>query len=126
MWIGLSKDEAVKEPEAMTKPEPTIEFESDGTIKWAHERVLIAMGCSLSQIRGKHHSMFANAEYAASSDYREFWEALNRGERQATRLKRVEQGGKERWIEASYNPISDLTGKVVKIILVEQIVEQGH
>jgi methyl-accepting chemotaxis protein len=70
MLISLSNNEAAKEPQAMTKPELAIEFESDGTIKWAHERVLIAMGCSLSQIRGKHHSMFVAAEYAASADYR--------------------------------------------------------
>lgn len=102
--------------EAMGRSQAVIEFKLDGTIITANENFLSVMGYSLAEIQGKHHSMFAPPEYAASPEYKQFWAALNRGEFQAGQYKRLGKGGKEVWIEASYNPILDLNGRVFKVV----------
>ncbi|MCL4678864.1 MAG: PAS domain-containing methyl-accepting chemotaxis protein [Alphaproteobacteria bacterium] len=101
---------------ALDKSQATIEFNLDGTIITANENFLNAMGYSLGEIRGRHHSMFADPEYAKSEGYKEFWAKLNRGEFQAAEYKRFGKGGKEIWIEASYNPLFDKRGRPYKVV----------
>ena len=101
---------------AISRSQAVIEFELDGTIITANENFLAVMGYRLDEIKGRHHSMFAEPAYAASSEYREFWAKLNRGEYQAAQYRRLGKGGKEVWIEASYNPILDLNGRVCKVV----------
>jgi methyl-accepting chemotaxis protein len=101
---------------AISRSQAVIEFNLDGTIITANENFLAVMGYRLDEIRGKHHSMFATPEFRASAEYREFWEKLNRGEFQSAQYKRLGKGGKEVWIEASYNPILDLNGRVCKVV----------
>ena len=100
---------------ALDKSNATIEFALDGTILTANENFLNVMGYTLEEIKGRHHSMFAEPEYAASQDYKDFWKKLNNGEFQAAQYKRIGKGGKEIWIEASYNPILDMNGKPFKV-----------
>ncbi len=102
--------------QAIGRSQAVIEFKLDGTIITANENFLAAMGYSLAEIQGKHHSMFAEPAYAASAEYRAFWEKLARGEYQSGQYKRLGKGGKEVWIEASYNPILDLDGKPFKVV----------
>ena len=102
--------------EAISKSQAVIEFDMDGTIFAANENFCAAMGYSFKEMQGKHHSMFAEQTYAASQDYRLFWEGLRRGEFQAGQYKRIGKGGKEVWIEASYNPILDPSGKPFKVV----------
>lgn len=101
---------------AIGKSQAVIEFELDGTIITANENFLKTTGYSLDEIRGKHHRMFAEASYAGSAEYRAFWDALGRGEYQAGEFKRIAKGGKEIWLQASYNPILDVNGKPVKVV----------
>jgi methyl-accepting chemotaxis protein len=101
---------------AIGKSQAVIEFNLDGTIITANENFLKAMGYSLNEIQGKHHSMFVEPLESNSSAYREFWAALGRGEYQAAEYKRVAKGGKEIWIQASYNPILDLNDKPFKVV----------
>lgn len=102
--------------EAISTSQAVIEFDMDGTIRTANANFLSVMGYSLDEIQGKHHSMFAEPEFAASAEYKEFWASLNRGEFQAAQYKRLGKGGKEIWIEASYNPIMDPNGEPFKVI----------
>jgi methyl-accepting chemotaxis protein len=108
--------EATARLTAIDKSQAVIEFGLDGTILAANANFLTAMGYSLAEIRGKHHRMFVEPAYADSSQYREFWQALNQGKYQAAQFKRIGKGGKEVWIEASYNPILDLNGKPFKFV----------
>ncbi|MDR3449172.1 MAG: methyl-accepting chemotaxis protein [Alphaproteobacteria bacterium] len=107
---------AVGLTEALNRSQAIIEFQTDGTVISANPNFLAVMGYTLDEIKGKHHSMFAEADYRASADYRKFWEDLNRGEAQSGEFKRIGKGGKEVWINASYNPIMDLKGKVVRVV----------
>ena len=102
--------------DAIGRSQAVIEFEMDGTIITANENFLKVMGYSLNEIKGKHHSMFAEGDFAKSNEYKEFWQKLNQGEFQAAQYKRIGKGGKEIWIEASYNPILDFNGKPFKVI----------
>ena len=101
---------------AIGKSQAVIEFNMDGTIITANENFLGAMGYTLAEIQGKHHSLFVDPAARSSSEYREFWARLNRGEYQAGEFRRVAKGGREIWIQASYNPIHDLNGKPFKVV----------
>jgi methyl-accepting chemotaxis protein len=101
---------------AIGKAQAVIEFNMDGTIITANDNFLGAMGYALEEIRGRHHSLFVEASERDSADYREFWARLSRGEYQAAEYKRVGKGGKEVWIQASYNPILDLNNKPYKVV----------
>jgi len=102
--------------EAIGKAQAVIEFNMDGTIITANANFLGALGYSLAEIKGHHHSMFVDPAERDSAAYREFWAALNRGQYQAAEYKRIGKGGKEVYIQASYNPILDLNGKPFKVV----------
>ncbi|MBC9883321.1 PAS domain-containing protein, partial [Bradyrhizobium sp. INPA01-394B] len=101
---------------AIDKAQAVIEFNMDGTIITANANFLATLGYSLDEIKGRHHSMFVEPSERDSGSYREFWAALNRGEYQAAEYKRIGKGGKEVYIQASYNPILDLNGKPFKVV----------
>ncbi|TCU70217.1 methyl-accepting chemotaxis sensory transducer with Pas/Pac sensor [Bradyrhizobium sp. R2.2-H] len=101
---------------AIDKAQAVIEFNMDGTIITANANFLGALGYSLAEIKGQHHSMFVEPSERDGAGYREFWAALNRGEYQAAEYKRIGKGGKEVYIQASYNPILDLNGKPFKVV----------
>ena len=102
--------------EAIGRAQAVIEFNLDGTIITANDNFLTTLGYSLEEVKGKHHSMFVEPRYAQSAEYREFWEKLNRGEYVADQFKRFGKGGREVWIEATYNPILDADGDPIKVI----------
>ncbi len=101
---------------AIHKAQAVISFSLDGTILEANENFLDAMGYSIDDVRGRHHSMFVAAEYKQSSEYRAFWAKLGRGEYDTGQYRRFGKGGKEVWIQASYNPIFDASGRPVKVV----------
>ncbi len=102
--------------DAISKSQAVISFNLDGTIIDANQNFLNALGYQIDEIRGKHHRIFIEAEFAKSTEYKNFWEALGRGEFQAAEYKRIGKGGKEVWIQASYNPIFDPNGRPFKIV----------
>jgi methyl-accepting chemotaxis protein len=108
--------DALAQAAAISRSQAVIEFRMDGTIITANRNFLDAMGYRLDEIQGKHHSMFVAPETRGGAAYRTFWANLNRGEFQAAEYKRVGKGGREVWIQASYNPILDDAGKPVKVI----------
>jgi methyl-accepting chemotaxis protein len=102
--------------DAIGKSQAVIEFTMDGRIESANDNFLDALGYSIDEIKGQHHSLFVEPDYKNSDEYREFWQALNRGEFSSGEYKRIGRGGKEVWIQASYNPILDLNGKPIKVV----------
>lgn len=101
---------------AIDSVQAVIEFKPDGTIVGANQNFLGALGYSLPEIAGKHHRMFVDEAYAASRDYVDFWAALAAGRPQTGQFRRFGKGGREIWIEASYNPIADAAGRIYKVV----------
>ena len=101
---------------ALDSVQAVIEFRPDGTVLDANANFLKAMGYRLDEIQGRHHGMFVEPAERDGVAYRGFWEALGRGEAQVRSFKRLAKGGREVWIEASYNPIRDRAGQVVKVV----------
>ncbi len=117
MSFGFQRfDDTKATLEAVSRSQAVIEFKPDGTILTANQNFLGAMGYSLEEIRGQHHGMFVEPAYRNSPEYREFWQRLQRGEFQAAEFKRVAKGGREVWIQASYNPVFDRDQKVCKVV----------
>jgi methyl-accepting chemotaxis protein len=102
--------------DAINRSQAVIEFTLDGTIVHANENFLNALGYKLDEIKGQHHSMFVEASYRQSPEYRAFWQKLGRGEFDAGQYKRIGKGGREIWIQASYNPVMDAKGKPCKVV----------
>lgn len=101
---------------AISRVQAVIEFTPAGEVITANQNFLDTLGYRLDEIKGQHHRLFVEPAYAQSIQYREFWDTLNRGEYLAAEYKRFGKGGKEVWIQASYNPVFDLKGSVMKVV----------
>ena len=101
---------------AIGKSQAVIEFDLDGTIITANDIFLQAVGYTIEEIRGRHHSMFVEEGHRQSHEYREFWARLSRGEHQSGEYKRLAKGGRTIWIQGSYNPILGLNGRPFKVV----------
>lgn len=112
--FGLASDDKATLA-AISKSQGIIEFDLTGKVLRANENFCNALGYTLAEIAGRHHSMFVDPAYAASSEYREFWARLARGEFDKRQYKRIGKGGREIWIEASYNPVLS-NGKAYKVV----------
>ena len=102
--------------DAISRVQATIEFTPTGEILAANENFLSTLGYTLGEIVGKHHAMFCEPDYTRSEAYREFWHTLAAGHFVAQEFKRIGKGGKIVWIQASYNPIFDASGRVFKVV----------
>lgn len=102
--------------EAIDLGQAVIEFDLEGRVIAANRNFLAAMGYTLREIQGQHHSLFCHPEYTQSLEYRDFWLRLNEGQFISGRFQRVGKYDREVWIQATYNPILDLNGQVAKIV----------
>jgi len=102
--------------DALSRSQAMIEFTPDGTILFANQNFLDAMGYTLEEIRGKHHRLFVDPDQAASAAYATFWQELAAGQFKSAEFLRFGKGGKEVWIQATYNPVLNAAGKVVKVV----------
>ena len=82
----------------------------------ANQNFLRIFGYGLDEIRGKHHKIFCDPGFAESPAYAEFWQKLGRGEYETDEFKRIAKDGTEIWLQASYNPIFDADGKLLKVV----------
>ncbi|KAB8038154.1 PAS domain-containing protein [Janthinobacterium aquaticum] len=101
---------------AIDKAQAVVEFDINGIVLGANENFLAVMGYEIGDIRGEHHRIFCETEYANSVDYKKFWQKLHRGEFDSGRYKRIGNDGKVVWIQATYNPILDASGKPYKVV----------
>jgi len=101
---------------AINRSQAVIEFDMDGKVHEVNENFARTMGYARAEVVGRHHSMFVEPTFASSGDYRAFWEKLNRGQAEIGTYKRIAKGGREVWIQASYNPIPDVNGKLFKVV----------
>jgi methyl-accepting chemotaxis protein len=102
--------------QAIDLGQAVIEFDLDGNVVTANRNFLAAMGYTLREIQGQHHSLFCTPEYQQSEEYRDFWLRLSEGKFISGRFHRVGKYQRDVWIQATYNPILDLNGRVCKII----------
>jgi methyl-accepting chemotaxis protein len=101
---------------AIGKAQAVIEYSLDGKVLCANDNFLSTMGYVAGELTGAHHSLFVDPVYRQSGEYRMFWDKLGRGEYDAGQYKCIGKGGKEVWIQASYNPIIGLDGKPFKVV----------
>ncbi|WP_229807664.1 methyl-accepting chemotaxis protein [Asticcacaulis endophyticus] len=101
---------------AINRAQAVIQFDLEGNVLDANDNFLNVMGYSRAEIVGKKHSLFVDAAYAASAEYRQFWDTLRSGQFQAAEYKRLGKAGREVWIQASYNPVFDASGRLVKVV----------
>jgi methyl-accepting chemotaxis protein len=101
--------------DAIRRSQAVISFDLDGRVLEANPNFLSAVGYTAAEVVGQHHGMFVDAEHRASAEYARFWDALRRGEYQAGQFRRIGKGGREVWIEASYNPVLDADGRPVQV-----------
>lgn len=112
----LRTAEYIGQIDAINKSHAVISFKPDGTILEANRNFLDTVGYRLDEIQGRHHAMFVDDAYAKSEEYRRFWQDLRAGKFQSAQYKRVGKGGKQVWIEATYNPIFDMSGTLHKVV----------
>lgn len=101
---------------AISRSHAVIEFSPDGHVISANANFLKIMGYDLPDILGKHHKMFVDDKERASAAYANFWSLLSSGQHCSAEFKRLAKGGREVWIQASYNPVLDVLGNVSKVV----------
>ena len=101
---------------AIGRSQAVISFAPDGTVLDANEKFLHATGYALAEVKGRHHAMFVLPEERDADTYRAFWAALRRGEFHAAEFRRLGKAGREVWLRATYNPILDADGQIIKIV----------
>ncbi|PKE31619.1 chemotaxis protein [Rahnella sp. AA] len=106
--------------QALDRSMALITFTPEGHVISANNNFLKVMGYSLQQIKGHAHAMFCTPQYRDSHDYRNHWQRLRNGEFILGRFERMNGRGEVIWLEASYNPVLDDDGKVVKIVKIAQ------
>jgi methyl-accepting chemotaxis protein len=102
--------------DAIDRAYACIEFNLDGTVIKANDNFLKTLGYTLDEVKGQHHRIFCDPAYTSTGEYAAFWQKLNRGEFDAGQYRRIGKGGKEVWIQASYNPIKDEMGRTFKVV----------
>lgn len=100
---------------AINRSQAVIEFDLEGNILFANDNFLAGLGYRLDEIQGRHHSMFVAPE-DQGPEYKAFWESLKNGKYQSAEYRRIGKGGKEIYIQASYNPIMDMNGNPIKVV----------
>ncbi len=105
---------------ALNRSMAMIAFTPQGTIVSANDNMLALMGYRLEEACGQSHAVLCPPEFAASDDYRRHWQRLARGEFITGRFERLNRRGERVWLEASYNPILDNEGQVVKVVKIAQ------
>ncbi len=109
---------------AFRRSQAIIEFTVEGVILTANENFLTVIGYGLAEIQGRHHRMFVDPACAASEDYAAFWRRLREGEFISSEFSRIGKDGRRIWLQASYNPIFDTRGKLVKIVKIASDITQ--
>ena len=114
--LQAERDDLASQMAALGRSQAVIAFTPSGQILDANHNFLDTLGYSLAEVKGQHHSMFVDPDYRSTAEYRQFWEQLGRGEFDAAQYLRFGKGGREVWIQATYNPVLDEQGKVIKVI----------
>jgi methyl-accepting chemotaxis protein len=114
----IAEDNNRRQLDEINRTQGTIEFTPDGTVITANSNFLNTLGYSLDEITGKHHSLFVESAYRESPAYRQFWKDLAEGKFQTAEFKRIGKGGREVWIQATYNPALGADGRLVKVVKV--------
>ncbi|MFK2911116.1 PAS domain-containing methyl-accepting chemotaxis protein [Pseudomonas sp. 3HC3] len=109
---------------AISRSMAMIEFAPDGTILDANERFCQAMGYSADELRGKHHRLFCEPDYAKSAEYQQLWRELGQGKAISGTFERIDKAGREVWLEASYMPVLDEQRQVTSVIKVASDITQ--
>ncbi|GAB3123827.1 PAS domain-containing methyl-accepting chemotaxis protein [Novispirillum itersonii subsp. nipponicum] len=95
---------------ALDRSQAVIQFTLDGIVVHANENFLKALGYTLEEIRGKHHRLFVDPAEHDSPEYKAFWNELRAGNFQVSEYRRIGKGGRDVYIQASYNPVFDADG----------------
>lgn len=112
----LNEQDSKAQIDAIHRVMAVIEFDVEGTILTANQNFLNTVGYRLDEIKGKHHQIFAVPGFAQTQEYKTFWEDLKAGKALSGTYHRVGKQGEDIWLEASYNPILDDEGRVIKVI----------
>lgn len=112
----LQSASAASQINAIERAQAVIEFDLDGTIQRANKNFLSLMGYNAQEVEGKHHKIFVDPQEAKSPAYATFWQNLRDGQYQTAEFRRITKDGSSVWIHATYNPIRDPNGKVIKVI----------
>ncbi|MBN2646664.1 MAG: PAS domain-containing methyl-accepting chemotaxis protein [Thiotrichales bacterium] len=111
--LALQQQQAL---DALHRSMGIIEFDLQGTILHANPNFLAVIGYDLIEIQGQHHRLFVPAEEQATPEYQRFWQRLQQGDFFSGQFQRLAKGGKRIWIEATYNPIFDDSGRPYKVV----------
>ena len=124
-FLGFGKTEEEEgQLRAIDENFAVISFKPDGTIISANNNFLNTLGYTLNEIVGNHHKMFCDRVFTTSREYSTFWNDLNNGIAQISEFKRIKKNGDSIFLQASYTPVINKSGKVIRVIKFAQDVTE--
>lgn len=114
--LGARHDDAILTLEALNRSQVGISFTPDGQVLEANANFLSVFGYTEAEVVGRHHRIFVEADYAGSQEYRDFWQKLKSGVAASGRFKCRRKDGGVVWVRASYDPVLDRSGRVMKVV----------
>ena len=122
--FGKTEEEAGRLA-AMEENYAIISFEPDGKIIHANSNFLNVLGYSANEVVGKHHRIFCDSAYSNSASYSDFWKNLSNGQSQIDEFERIHKNGSSVWIQASYTPVKNKSGKVTRVVKFAQDITEA-
>ena len=122
--LGKTQEE-IGRLSAMEENFAIISFKPDGTILHANDNFLNVLGYTQNETAGNHHRMFCNKTYTNTKEYSEFWNNLANGKSQINEFERIHKNGTSVWIQASYTPVKDKSGKVTRVVKFAQDITES-
>jgi methyl-accepting chemotaxis protein len=122
--LGKTQEE-IGRLSAMEENFAIISFKPDGTILHANDNFLNVLGYTQNETVGNHHRMFCDKTYTNTKEYTEFWNNLANGKSQINEFERIHKNGTSVWIQASYTPVKDKSGKVIRVVKFAQDITES-
>ncbi len=116
---------------ALERSTAVIELSLDGQVLAVNDNFCNTVGYSALELVGQPHRLLCPEDFAASRDYAAFWDRLRRGEFFRGTIQRRHKSGRDIWLDATYNPVLDSSGRVSKVVkfatdVTEQITEAAR
>ena len=116
---------------ALERSTAVIELSLDGQVLAVNDNFCNTVGYAAHELIGQPHRLLCPADFAASRDYAAFWDRLRRGEFFRGTIQRRHKDGRAIWLEATYNPVPDASGRVGKVVkfatdVTEQVAEAAR
>ena len=92
------------------------EYDTDGVITRINNNYLDMLGYTQDEVMGEHQRIFVPKDEKGTEEFRQFWKDLVSGQSRKGTYNRISRKGTIMKVYASFAPIRNKSGSVIKIM----------